>query len=205
MSENEQLAAGLPAETLETILAAANCRTPFAPNVMAGLDRWLSEEWSRAIRRARTKPLTRADVELLDKAYREFLAVIDKLQDRTLPPPRIPMSNGTTEWDDWRAIYEAFGFIRGRRESCDWILIGALLALYETVTDKPASAAQTNGPTMRFLVSALAVLATQAPRDVRSNFAAPTANTLRHQLPSLRRLSLWHANRKLAKLIELAR
>jgi hypothetical protein len=204
MSENEQRAFALSRKTLETIIGAANCCKILTAEKIAGISDWLEDEFERAVSRARKKPLAKTDVDRLSKTYRKFCDVIESLQDRTLPPPRVPVSNGSTAWEEWEEIYEQFGCIAGRRESSDWLLIGALLALYETLSGKPASASQANGPTMRFLVSALNELALYAQPDIRSNFEPPKANALKHQLPGLNRLALRQAKRQLVKIVGAA-
>lgn len=193
--------AALPPATVEAILTAASPSTRLSPTQEEAVSGWLSEEWNRAIRRARTEPLSRDDVNRFDRAYASFRAVIEDLQNRTLAPPRIPAPNGTTAWDDWREIYEQFGFIGGRGQSADWLLIGALLALYETVSGRAASASQPSGPTMRFLDSAMREMANHAPPELRSYFACPKVDALKKQLPGLNRLALWHAKRQLGKAI----
>lgn len=129
MSENEQRAVGLSKKTLETIIGAANCYKILSPEKIPGISDWLEAEFERAVSRARKKPLAKSDVDRLSKTYRKFCDVIESLQDRTLPPPRVPVSNGSTAWGEWQQKYEQFGWIAGRRDSSDWLLIGGLLAL----------------------------------------------------------------------------
>jgi hypothetical protein len=192
----------LPTAVVAEILTAADPSYALPAHLAEPIRLWLSQEREAAVRRSNKVPLTKADVERLERAYRDFSEAIGSLQNRTLPPPLIPTSDGRTAWDDWREIYEQFGYVRGRPESSDWLLIGALLALYETVSGRSPSGAQVNGPTMRFLRPALAALAEQAPDDARSNFEAPTAEALKRQLPRMEKLSLWHAKRRLSKLMQ---
>jgi hypothetical protein len=141
------------------------------------------------------------DVERLDSAYREFAKAIEELQDRSDPPPRMPVSDGATDWQHWLHVYQVFGFELGRRESRDWKLIGALIALYESVGGKRASAAQPDGPTMRFLRAALSELADYAAPELRSHFAPPKAEALRKQLPQIRGVGVTAASKSLAKIV----
>lgn len=204
MSKNEQLTFDISKTILDAIVREANCPKSLPPNTIEIIRNWLTEELKESIRRARRKPLTRSDVERFKKVYRKFSDVIEDLQDRTLSPPRIPFSNGLTAWDEWIEKYEHFGFIGGRRDSSDWLLIGALLAFYETLSHKTASAAQVNGPTRRFLFKAFEELAAYVPEDLRSNFVPPNAEALKRQLPRLNLLALRQAKRSLAKAINQA-
>ena len=167
--------------------------------MIEGLGRSLGDVLARAVCRARAKPLTRDDVDRLASAHDRFLSVIAELQDRDDPPDPMPRSeSGATRWSNWIAANQIFGFKRGRRESSDWRLIGALLALYETVSGVDASAAQADGPTMRYLATALAALADYAPADARNHFHPPNVEALRKQLPELRECYLGTEKRALA-------
>lgn len=201
MPESKQPPASLPPGTIEAILVAANCSKPLSPDDVAALEEWLAAEWAQALRRVRRKPLTKADVDAFDKAHRAFADLIESLQDRVLAPPTIPPAS-EADWAGWKELYGQFGYSRGRRESRDWILIGALLALYETVSGASASAAQKDGPTLRYLRAALSHLAPYAPDDLRNYFLSPEHDALRRQLPGLDRLALRQAKRKLGRILE---
>jgi len=182
-------------------LTVANHGEQLSSHHLAALDEWLAAEWAQALSRAQRKPLTKLDVVAFDKAHKAFADVIESLQDRVLAPPTIPPES-EADWSRWKELYEQFGYSRGRRESRDWILIGALLALYETVSGSSASGAQEDGPTLRYLRAALSHLAQYAPHDVRSYFRSPEQDALRRQLPGLKRLALRQAGRKLGKILE---
>jgi len=172
-----------------------------SPGRLAALDEWLTAEWTQALHRARRKPLTKVDMAAFDKAHQAFNDVIEDLQDRVLPPPCI-RPESEADWVGWKELYEQFGYSRGRRESRDWTLIGALLALYEKASDASASAAQEDGPTLRYLRVTLKHLSAYAPDDLRSYFQAPKQDALRKRLPDLNRLSLRQAKRNLTKILE---
>lgn len=139
-------------------------------------------------------------MDRLEATYTEFRKAIADLQGSDDPPPVIPVSeSGWTEWDHWLIGHRHFGFRRGRPDGTDWRLMAALLALYETVSGHKASAAQADGPTMRFLESALRALA-----DAGNQFAPPNAEALRKQMPELRASYLAMEKRALAEIISKA-
>lgn len=141
-------------------------------------------------------------MERLESAYVRLREVIEELQDRDDPPPQFPMSeSGWTAWDHWLVGNKHFGFPQGRRESSDWRLIAALLALYETVSGNDASAAQCDGPTMRYLKAALALLAGELPADIGKHFSSPNVEAVRKQLPGLRETAFPFEKRSLAEII----
>ena len=194
----------LPPGTIEAILHAVNRRKPLTADDLSELDGWLAVEWAQALRRARIQPLTNTDVKDFNKAHQAFVDIIERLQDRALPPPRIP-TNSEADWESWSEKYEQFGYIRGRRNNCDWLLIGALLALYEFVTEASSSGAQEDGPTMRYLETALKHLTPYAPAELRSYFQPPQKDALRKQLPSLKRLALRQATRTITHRLNATR
>ena len=203
MSENEQLDA-ISLGTINTIILAANPPMLLSPETTDVLRRWLAREMACAFRRAHTSRLTSADIDKFEMAYRRFCLVIEELQDRDDPPPRVPVSDGSTDWEHWMSGHQHFGFKRGRRQTSDWRTIGKLLALYETLSGKKASAAQRDGPTMRFLRIALPVIAHHAPADAPNNFTVPTADALKQQLPRLRKFALPTNIRRIANIINSA-
>lgn len=193
----------LPPQSVETILAAAGRTKPHDPALIDALGRWLDDGLERAIDRARAKPLTQGDVNKLDRAYVRFRDTVQALQDRKNPPPSIPARGGETDWDCWVATHRAFGFKRGRRESVDWYLIGELIALYEVISKRRASASQSRGPTMRFLGTALSELANHAPSETRSYFATPKNGALKEQLGVLRKGYFRFLGQELSILVEI--
>lgn len=142
----------LSPDSVERILATASRSRQYNPALIDALGRWLDDGLERAIGRASAKPLTKGDVNKLDRAYVRFRDAVQALQDRKNAPPLIPVRDCETDWEHWVAIHRALGFRRGRRESVDWHLIGELIAFYEIVSKRRASASQPRGPTMRFLV-----------------------------------------------------
>ena len=194
-------AVDLDPATLVAIVAAANPRTALSDQTIEALRGWLAQSMTLAIRRARATPLGKGDVDRLEAAYLRFRNVIDDLQDRDDPPPLIPVADGSTDWEHWLIGHQHFGFKRGRKASSDWRLVGALLALYEALSGKRASAAQANGPTMRFLETALHTLADHAPAETHSNLGPPTADALKQQLPHLRDFAMRQAARQLSKFV----
>lgn len=191
----------LPLASVEAILVAAGRSPSLAPAAIERIRRWLESELARAIRRARAAPLTKGDVDRLERRYLRFRSMIEKLQDRDDPPPQMSRSeSGVTDWEHWLSG-QLFGFKRGRRESSDWRLIAALIALYEIISERDASASQPDGPTMRFLIAALRELADYAPPELRSRFAPPNAEALKQQLPRLRESDVSIAAKRLAEMI----
>lgn len=187
----------LSAASTKAILDAARPPAPPSPELIEGARRWLEAKLEQAIKRGSAQPIVTKDVDRLENAFRRFQAVIESLQDRDNPPPRIPVSEGTTDWDHWLIEYRHFPFKRGRRPSADWKLIGTLLALYEVTSGRRASAAQPNGPTSRFLVAALGELARHAPANLRTHFDPPNADALKQQLARRRRLDISRETKKL--------
>lgn len=200
MSEPEQ-PASLPRSVIEAICAAANARAPMPDGSIEKLHQLLADAFAKAVRRAFATPLTMADVERVEAAYRRFWTVLEELQDRDAPPPRVPVSDGSTDWEHWLTGHQYFGFKRGRRAKSDWRLIAALLAIYEAISGKRASAAQASGPTTAFLKTALHELAEQAPEEVRSHFTPPKAEALKHQLPRLRRSAMRKVSQDVRKIV----
>lgn len=180
----------LTAASVEAIFAAAGRSAPFAPAMIEEVRGLLDNVLKRAVRQAYAKPITKDDVDRLDAAYRRFHKVIEELQDRDHPPPGIPVSHGSTDWEHWLIDYQHFGFKVGRRESSDWKLIASLIGLYEMICSTRASAAQAKGPTMRFLRAALCELEKHAPAEIRGHFASPTVEALKQQLPRLREFDI---------------
>lgn len=178
--------ATLSPATVEAILAAAGRSGPVPPELIEKLGRWLDDVLERAIHRVQRQPLTPEDVDKLERAYARFSYIVQALQDRTNPPPVIPTRDCQTDWEHWIATHRALGFRRGPRESIEWQLIGELIVFYETISDRPASAAQPAGLTMTFLTTALGELRSHVPDDLRSNFASPKNGVLRRQLPALK-------------------
>lgn len=193
----------LPLATIEAIVTAANANAALSPESMERLRGWLSDQMTSAIRRARTRRLTKDDVKDLEDAYRVFRATINGLQDRTLPPPCIP-----EEWvaalDEWREIYQQFGRDRGAPPTRDWLLIGALVALYEAVSGEDAVVSADRNPTMQFLDAALSELVEHAPPELRNKLDWPNGEALKKQMPGLRRAAIHVAGRRLAKIIRQA-
>lgn len=192
----------LPVQTVTAVQAATGRSDALPPEMLESFRHWLSAEWQGAVRRSSQMNLTKADVDTFYKHYRAFCAAIEKLQNRVLPPPRIPTSGGLTAWDDWRETYEQFGYVRGRREAHDWLLIGALLAVRHIAIGEEIPAAPGKGPWMRYLKIALGELAAYAPAEAGSYFAAPKASTLAQQIEGLKRLSIRQASRQLIKVLE---
>ena len=175
--------ASLPHETIERIIAAAKPDANLPAETVEALRGWLFDALAGAVRRAAAIPLTRTDVAKLERAYLRFAYIIDTLQDRDDPPPRLPVrESGETEWESWIAGVSVFGFRQVRIGSTDWRLIAQLLAFYETVSGKPASAAQPDGPTLCFLETVMEELASQAPASAASHFAVPEQEALKKQL-----------------------
>lgn len=201
MENCEPPAIDLSRSTIEAIATAANPLTALSDQTIEALRGWLAQSMTLAIRRARARPLSKSDVDRLEAAYLRFRTVLDDLQDRDDPPPLIPVADGSTDWEHWLIGHEHFGFKRGRKASSDWRLVCVLLALYEALSGKRASAAQPNGPTMRFLETALQTLADHAPAETRSNFGPPKADALKQQLPHLRDFAMRQAARQLAKFV----
>jgi hypothetical protein len=172
----------LPPDSVERILAAARRSRPHDPALIDGLGRWLNDGLERAIDRASAKPLTKGDVNKLDRAYLRFHHAVQALQDRRNPPPLIPVSDCETDWGYWIASNLMLSFKRGRREIFDWHLIGELIAFYEIVSTRRASASQPSGPTMCFLEMALSELADHVPAEMRSYFQSPGAGVLKDNL-----------------------
>ena len=196
MSETEQPSAALSPGTIEKIVRAANAQARLSTTTVEAVRGWLSDALAGAGRRAGATALTRADVDGLEKAYTKFRNMIAALQASDDPPPQLPVSDGGwTAWDQWLIGHRNFGFRQGRPDSSDWRLIAALLALYETVSGKPASAAQPDGPTMRFLE-----FAGQALAEAGNHFRPPNAEALRKQLPELRQSYLPMERRALAEI-----
>jgi hypothetical protein len=187
----------VPIASVKAILDAARPAESPPPEKIEATRLWLEKTLARAIKRASAKPIVMKDVERLEIAFRRFQAVIESLQDRDNPPPRVPISHGTTDWDHWLVEYHHFPFKRGRRPGTDWKPIGALLALYEVTSGRRASAAQPNGPTMRFLDASLGELAGRAPADLQSHLDPPSADALKQQLARRRRLDISRETKKL--------
>lgn len=190
----------LSAESTKAILDAARPAASPSPETIEAVRRWLEARIKRAIKRARAERIVKADVTKLENAYRRFQSAIRGLQDRDEPPPQFPVSSdGETAWDEWIDGFRVIPFERGPKEGRDWQLIGALLALYE-VTSESEAAATADGPTMRFLEAASAEILPAVPAKKRSLFAPPTLDSLRHQLPRLRKIEVLPASKKLAKI-----
>ncbi len=201
MSDLKSLPA-LPAASVHAILDVARQPIPRTPAIIDALSQWLSDWMVHAIQRGGAKPLTMQDVNRLDGAYRRFHEVVQELQDRRNPPPKIPCIDLKTDWEFWITTNKAIGFKRGRPESVDWQLIGELIALYEAISPTPASASQENGPTMRFLKRSLQELEKHAPPADGSNFQCPKVGALRPQLKRLRTGYLVFLKHEILELIE---
>ena len=191
----------LSLESVQRILTAAGQSKPHDAASIDALGRWLDEGLDRTVGRARTKPLTQGDVNKLDRAYVRFREAVQALQDRRNPPPVIPVRDCQTDWEYWVATHRVLGFKRGRRESVDWYLVGELIALYETVSGRRASASQPRGPTMRFLETALSELADHAPAEVRSYFQSPNSGALRQQLSIFKSVYFRFLRQELSSLL----
>lgn len=189
--------------SLESAVAILNAGRPAAPpssETTEKVRRWLEAKVRQAIKRANARRIVKADVTKVTNAYLRFQSVIRGLQEHDEPPPQIPTSSEReTAWDVWIDGFRVIPFERGPKEGRDWHLIGALLAIYE-VTSESKAAATADGPTLGFLEAASAEILPDVPAKKRSLFTPPTLDSLRHQLPLLRKLVIQPASKRLAKL-----
>lgn len=89
----------LSAASAKAILDAARPAEPPPFETIEVVRRWLETILGRAIKRANAKPIVMKDVDRLETAFRKFHAVVESLQDRDNPPPRVPVSEGTNDWE----------------------------------------------------------------------------------------------------------
>jgi hypothetical protein len=202
MPDIDQLSTPLTAAAVEAILTAAGRPVPHAPALVDALRHWLDDVLERAIRRARRRPLSVADVDKLERAYERFSYMVRVLQDRTNPPPTIPTRDHHTEWEVWIAAHRAMGFKRGAPESIDWQLVGELLAFQEIVSRRGAITGHSDGPTMRFLKAAFRELKAHAPTYARGKLSAPTARAVGQKIDELRSTYFKNVARDLATIID---
>lgn len=177
----------LPIETVNAVWRAAlpNCAPSERQAGVVG--EWLARTLERAEHYAtRTKrvPLTRKDVDRVESAYRRFRAVLNSLQDRDYPPPTIPERDGVTDWEFWIGSNN-LDFKRGSDAKFDWTMICALIELYEAITGRNASGAG-EGPTMRFLHSALELLSRHAVSGTHHAFQVPSVDAVERELKEMR-------------------
>ena len=192
----------LPTTTVEAILAAIPHGRGLSPQMIEKLSRWLRRESDRAIQHFKPR-LTMDDVRELDGACANLRAVIEKLQDRTVPPPLHTESANFKALEEWADLCLVFGFKLGPTEGRYWELIFALLGLYQFASASPKPTVKANNSTMRFLEQALSELANAVPTDFRKCFTSPEQGALRKQLqanpfnvPSVTRLLAVFDNRQ---------
>lgn len=175
------IAIHVPAATVEAILAAIPNHQPQSPQMIEKLSRWLGRKADRAILHFKPR-LTMDDVDELDRACRELRRVVEKLQDRRIPPPLHTENTAFKELEEWADLGQVFGFKLGPGEGKYWDLTFALLGLYEFASAKPGFTVKANSATMRFLQAALGELAKLVPPEARKCFSLPEQGTLKKQL-----------------------
>jgi hypothetical protein len=185
----------LPIETINAVWRAAlpNC-IPSERQAKA-VGEWLARTLERAERdaaRVKKVSLTRKDVDRVESAYKRFQVTLLSLQDRDYPPPMISETSGATDWEHWIGSNNP-DFKRGRDPEYDWVMIGALLQLYEAITGNDASGADVGGPTIKFLDDALEALSRLAAPESRHGFHSPSGDGVDRELTKLR--PMWNGIR----------
>jgi len=120
----------------------------------------LSGHLSEMVRKAPLLPhISTLDVKAVEAAHARFDALLRSLENTSSPPPSLDWQKNesgraSNPWTRW--IDRLYWVTDGRDELYNWPAIGKILAIYQVVYGRAASATSEDGPTMRFLGRCLA-------------------------------------------------
>lgn len=168
---------------------------------IASVSRWLQRCFDQASKRNEKPKPTAQQIALFERAYSDFLSILSKLQDTNDPPPLLTEvgESGNNEWGYWIAPYR-FKTPAGRPRIHDWRLISQVLAAFEFIYARPASASQEDGPTMRFLEAVFVAYGqTGIKSDKPTALSSPSHEAFKKRLPELKENGLALATKILRK------
>ena len=155
--------------------------------------------------------VTQAEADALEKAQARLRQLVEELQDRANPPPRLTPYPSTpndksTALDLWLTPYR-FPGLPGRRAAYDWQWIARLLAFYELAFGREVKASPKGEnqrkphPALRFLNAALREVKADGFETADGEGFSP--DTLRAFLARPGALEITKSRRELEELVGL--